>query len=208
MTKWRIKWVVVFIMSFVIVSPAIAATGKGFGEGINVKGHWKIEVFNADGSRASTTDFENSLDPALGQAHLVKLLTGQSVHGNWGIELDASTGDKPCDDNATPTSCKIGENGGSYPSLTLNSTNLIVDTDLVTVPRAIILTGSVTAQMSSTIDQVKTTTGYCAGTPITIADCKTANNNIWQTFTSAILQSPPSVVAGQLIQVTVTISFN
>jgi hypothetical protein len=208
MRKWQIRWVVVFVLSMVVASPAIAESGKRFGEGINVKGHWKIEVFNADGSRAGTTDFENSLDPGMGQGYLVMLLSGQAIHGNWGIELDATTGDKPCDNTGTPASCKIGEAGGNYGSVLLNSTNLNVDGNWSTVPRKITLSGSVTAQMISTIDQVKTTVGLCQNLTTTLTECKTTNNNIWLTFTSATLPSPPSVVEGQLIQVTVNISFN
>lgn len=208
-TNWFYLIAVIAVIGVsMLVSPAFSEGQGGTSkEGITVHGHWKIEIFNPDGKRASITEFENSLDSGTGQMYLIMLLSGQAVYGNWGVELDASAGTKPCDDGS-PSSCKIGESGGYYSPMTLNSSNLNVVGNWSTAPRRVILTGSVTAANASTIDTVKTVSSYCNTTDVSISACRSVNNTIWQNFTSATLGTPPSVVPGQLIQVTVTISFS
>jgi len=209
-TKWFYLIAVIAVMGISFLALPAFAEGQGGAskEGIKVHGHWKIEVFNPDGTRAGTTEFENSLDSSLGGDYLVRLLSGLAVYGNWGIELDASTGTKPCDDAGNPVSCKIGESGGYYLTMTLDSLNLSVVGNVGSTPRQIVLSGSVTAANASTIDTVKTLSSYCADTNVSISTCRSTNSSVWQNFTAATLGTPPSVVTGQLIQVTVTISFS
>jgi len=200
------------VTGFFIISSTAFAVDKSDGakEGIKVHGHWKIEIFNPDGKRVSITEFENSL-VTLGESYIIRLLSGQSVYGNWGVELDASTGTKPCNDDGdppTPVSCKIGESGGYYLSMNLDSLNLNVVGNWSTSPRQIVLSGSVTAANASQIDIVNTTSSFCNSTTVSIDTCRSTNNTVWQNFTTTTPGTPPSVVAGQLIQVTVTVSFS
>jgi len=210
-TKWFSLAAVIAVMGIsFLASPAFAEGQEGTPkEGIKVHGHWKIEIFNPDGTRVSVTEFENALDSSSGASYLIQLLSGNAVHGSWGIALGQfASATQPCDDGAgTSIYCRIGESGGFYGGVVIHSSNLAVNAEWSTTPRKIDLSGSVTATDPSTIDLVMTTASYCtsATDPVT---CKTNNNNIWQIFTQATLGTPPSVVAGQLIQVTVTITFS
>jgi hypothetical protein len=88
-------------------SIAKATAQKGQHEGINVHGHWTIEVRNPDGKVASHTEFENALSPGFcfalpvnfaassvqlpgGSALLSAVMTGQAVMTpeNWAILLE------------------------------------------------------------------------------------------------------------------------
>src|SRR5579863_9178362 len=79
-------------------APGLAGEGsarKGGHEGIQVHGHWTIEVKNPDGIVASHTEFENSLVPAgsgqiSGASTLGTLLSGQVTVAAWGIEIEGA----------------------------------------------------------------------------------------------------------------------
>jgi hypothetical protein len=101
-------------------STAGSSAPKGQSEGINVHGHWTIEVRNPDGKVVSHTEFENALSPGFsfplpnnfiassvqlpgGSALLSAVMTGQAVMTpeNWAILLEgpnglAGTGGAPC----------------------------------------------------------------------------------------------------------------
>jgi hypothetical protein len=203
------KWVCMILLIavtcfFVISSTAFAGDKNGVTqEGIKVHGHWKIEVFNPDGTQMSVTEFENSLVSG-GGFYPVKLLTGQAVHAAWGIQLDNTGGTNPCDNAGSPDPCRIGESGANYLSLIIHSTNLTVST----TTNSFTLSGSVTAANTSTINKVQTAWSMCTSTTVTLTDCRPSPNNVWGFLTATTLTTPPSVVPGQLIQVTVTISFS
>lgn len=201
----RIKWfylialIAVAIIS-IFASPVFAENKGITKEGVNVHGHWKIEIFNPDGTRASVTEFDNAL---VDSTYLIVLTRGTAVHSSWGIELD-STATDPCDDGAGGSEvCRIGESGANYGSITLHSSNLLFSP----TGTGFELSGSVTASYSSTINNVTTASSFCLA-DTTPSVCRTSPNNIWRYFTAATIASPPSVVPGQLIQVTVTISFS
>ena len=206
----RIKWfcAVAFIAVigfFIISSTAYAGDKSGVNkEGIKVHGHWKIEIFNPDGMLVSTTEFNNSLQNT-GQQYLVQLLTGAAVHGAWELIVEDTITTQPCNNSSTPDSCRIGESGVNYGSLNISSSNLVVNSQTY---GPITLSGSVTASNASTINRVATGIFKCVSTTTTIDTCRAGIlSSVWL-FTNANLASPPSVVAGQLIQVTVTISFS
>lgn len=86
----------------VMVAPGKPAP-KGNHEGIQVHGHWIIEVKNPDGTLVSHTEFENALSPGFpvptggqassGEAFLSALLTGQVLSPvTWGIFLEGPNG--------------------------------------------------------------------------------------------------------------------
>jgi len=205
----RLKWIylvaVIVVAGISMLASHVFAETKGGAtrEGIKVHGHWKIEIFNPDGKRVSTTEFDNTY---WGGLIIPSVLTGQWAPGPWGIALDATTGNKPCDYTGSPSECWIGESGAAYQGMTLHSTNLTVN---VVTPSSIVLSGSVTASNASTIDRVKSTFSFCQpGNDVTSSSCRTSANNVFFDFTGVTLTTPPSVVPGQLIQVTVTISFS
>lgn len=89
--------------------PMKAEPRKG-AEGIQVHGHWVIEVKNPDGKLVKHVEFENSLDPGFslpssvfpggsasipgGNSYLPALMDGQAVapSGSWAILLSGSNG--------------------------------------------------------------------------------------------------------------------
>ena len=104
-----------------------ASTGKPHGEGIQIHGHWVLEVKTADGKLVDRREFDNSLvttytnNPALttptpvttsGAAYLAAILAGNIVPGDpaIGFVQGTLTGDPSlwCDPSANgPTSPKI-----------------------------------------------------------------------------------------------------
>jgi hypothetical protein len=203
-SKWFWMIFIVTIAFSLTTSTALAeGSGKGTKEGIKVHGHWKIEVFNPDGSRVSVTEFDNVIINS-GISTLVNIMGGDGVHGAWGIDLGSNPAALPCDNTGTAVICKIGESGVTYGGITLHSTDLSV----TAFSQQFTLSGSVIADNTTTIDTVVTASSWCAGTTISIGACRSALSNIWTIFTIASLGTPPSVVTGQLIQVTVTFSFS
>jgi hypothetical protein len=207
-TKWLWMIFIVAIAISVTTSTAFTeGTGSGPKEGIKVHGHWKIVVMNPDGTVDSITEFDNALSVGddYGAERIVNLMTGQSVHAGWAIALANAGGSGVCDsigNPGTPTTCIIGESGGSYP-YGLHSANLTVADNGVSLT----LSGSVVVDYADTITRVQTSHGACASTTTTIDSCKTTGNS-YRTFTDTTLVTQPSVVPSQLIQVTVTISFS
>lgn len=61
-------------------------------EGIQVHGHWVIEVKNPDGTVTTRREFENSLASDGGATLLAGLLTGTVTPGSWWVYLAANNG--------------------------------------------------------------------------------------------------------------------
>jgi hypothetical protein len=178
-------------------------------QGVKVHGHWKIVVKNPDGSVAQTREFENSLT-AGGALYLGQLLVGES-QGQFGILL-TTTGSSICPSaNCTlvpTTSAGIGifYCGSStytcFPGMT---------TTLTGPPTAITLAGQMTAAYTGTITNVATYAYDCKDgvAPPTCAAYSSQNlaENNPINFTATTV-SAIAVNAGQIVQVTVTISFS
>jgi hypothetical protein len=70
--------------------PAAGSTApKGQPEGIQVHGHWVIEVKNPDGTVTARREFENAVQP-LGQSYLASLLAGNTSPGGLSILLNGA----------------------------------------------------------------------------------------------------------------------
>jgi hypothetical protein len=201
------------VIGFSMISSIAFAedSGKGTKEGIKVHGHWKIEIFNPDGSLANVVEFNNALFPTAPNA-LTEVLMGKRVIGGWQIHLDSTAGD-PCDDGAgNPQLCFIGQSNADYSAsaYTPNSLNLSISKG---VANQLILSGSVTVTYDSTINIVSTHNSVCAyaggafSATVSPQQCLTSST-MGSGITTTTLGSPPSVVSGQLIQVTVEISFS
>lgn len=181
---------------------------EGQHEGIKVHGHWTIEVRNPDGSLVSHREFENSLvDPSF--TLLPPILSRTLTVGLWTVLLDG-TGGGPC----SSAGCQVSEGGAPSFSGYVSSNNLQVSTAGVppngNVLRAqLVLTGSATALASSAVNQVQTVLTYCPNTiaPGTVA-ANTSSCQLGFAFTSAALATPVQVSNGQIIAVTVNISFS
>ena len=66
---------------------ASTAPSDGQSEGIQVHGHWVIEVSNPDGTLAKVVEFDNDLDPDSGARHLVAVLGKTQTQGVWGVQV-------------------------------------------------------------------------------------------------------------------------
>jgi hypothetical protein len=172
-------------------------------EGIKVHGEWIIDVKNPDGSLASHHEFKNALDSDGGLA-LAQMLARQQVTGVWGVSLwQVSTSlRRPCPSYFNGA-CTIGEVGSTDPEARFKTLT-------VSVPAAgpnagkLVLSGNATAEADGDIAQVATGFGLCGGTTAP-ASCTRFRDT---SFTAHNFPSPIVVLAGQIIQVTVVISFS
>ena len=184
--------------------PAQRQTGGPPAEGIGVHGYWKIDVRNPDGSLASHTEFENALT-AEGQSSLVNVLLGANLFGSMNIDL-----------NGSPAPCAT-----IVPLLNilLPIPCFIAGTNLTAAVQgnpsgALVLTGTTTATSDGVIDVVSTKTPLTCGSGfVPCGPLFNSNGNV-PSFTSFDLRDPSSpvqpipVTTGQLIQVSVTLSFS
>lgn len=169
-------------------------------EGIQVHGQWRIEVFDPDGTRVSVTEFENAL---LNPDAIAQLMAGQTSYGGWYVTLEGAA--PPClDSQQNAVNCNIGMEGVNYFAIQMHSTNLTVQS----APGGhILLQGSVTAAATGSVGAVSSRFGYCSGSDVSPALCVTQGRTMSNALTGTMVDPAPSVVPGQLIQVTVDISF-
>lgn len=177
---------------------------RGSGEGIKVHGHWVIEVRNPDGRLAARHEFENALESTGGSA-LANFIGRQNVPGLWQIVLNGNP--NPCiDPSNAPHPCYIIE---PFQTMTPSDIGAFFQSLSFSVNAAgqLVLRGSATARGASTLTQVSTTVQGCPAAS-SLGSCPGGFNN----FTGKSLPTSGtgviSVVAGQIIQVTVTISFS
>jgi len=202
--------------------------GDGRHEGIKVHGHWTIEVRNSDGTVVTRHEFENSLAGGTtggGQA-LAGFLGRLFSTSFWLVRLDG-TGICGASSGAS-AACVIEEGGGgaifptevwpSYGFAAPNSQNLTVGTS--NTGTDLILSGSVTTLTAGQITGVDSFVLGCppSNPPSNPAGAPCAGFKTGQavfSFTSRSLdglngdpQGPISVASGQMIAVTVDISFS
>jgi hypothetical protein len=164
----------------------------GQNEGIKVHGEWTIDVFNPDGSLASHHEFKNAFASHLGGTTFMNgVLSRAKRVGLWQISLG---GTPACYSNGAP--CWIVEPGtpieGGALSVSVPATG----------PNAgkFVLSGSTTAPRAAQISVVQTGTDDCPPT----GTCTSSSFG----FTQKVLPTPIDLVEGQIIQVTVVISFS
>jgi len=169
-------------------------------EGVEVHGHWTIEIRDPDGTVVDRREFENAL-VASGAASLAKILGRQTTVGLWEVQIASNAG-SPCIGFGL---CIIaeGSSGGTgsnvFKNLTLN-----VPTSGLNANR-LVLSGNMTAGLNDTINQIFTRYVQCPPTTTPASNCETGSFSI---FTSTFLSPVVPVSAGQQIQVTVVISFS
>ena len=184
------------------VSPA-AQTAKpagGMGEGIKVHGHWTIEVKNPDGTQVERHEFDNALDVP-GQSLLPAFLGRRLTPGSWGIMV----WDGLCPAEYGAEQCRIVESSSNLTASATTFPNLVLGLPPHGHPGAVSLSGSFTAANAGHITRVATTLGSCAGTwaPSTCTVGVPA-----PIFSGTVLTTPIPVQQGQIVQVTVLISFS
>jgi hypothetical protein len=183
---------------------------EGPHEGIKVHGHWTIEVRNPDGKLVTHREFENSLDQNAGAATLVIPLDRSAVGGLWMVALGSSS----CP--ATSPFCLLTESASSVLQNTFRTLTVTESGSQTTNPH-LVLSGTMTAPQSGSVNFVQTLQLECAPT-VAPANCLETNalgvnpprggEFGYGIFTSTLLNPFISVSAGQLIQVTVDISFS
>jgi len=193
-------------------SPAKAKSSSPAGgpkEGIKVHGSWTIEIRNPDGTLVSRRDFKNALTTN-GGALLGRFLQRTHKAGEWTIQLGSETNHlHPCEANiAGPVPCVIYEatnalataaSSGTFTALTIASEGG-PDTNRT------VLAGSAKARKNGLLDYVATL--LVNSCPVDSQGACNGPGGGNEVFTRTTLATPISVVAGQIIQVKVVISFS
>jgi hypothetical protein len=199
-------------------------------QGIKVHGHWTIEVRNPDGTLIRHVEFENSLSAGQGNVILSQILARRATVSHWQIVLLPLIGAGPClDSGGNPISCIIAEPepNGACPSsnsgLTCPASNVFptLNTPTLDGNSNLVLSGQATAAMNSNVGTVGTSLHICNPTiSPNAAPCPGTTGQSIVGFTEAIattgpgiptsptFNSPIPVSPGQVIAVTVVISFS
>jgi hypothetical protein len=198
MNELRRRAFVVLLAATLAGAPGLERTVSaqaGPSEGIQVHGHWVIEVRERNGTLVTRRAFENALNPRFGQQLIADTLAGGLTIGAWTVFLITDSGTSPC-----PGGCSITEPG--VPSgVGATSFNLAKGSQ----DGPFKLVGNVTALSDGVIDRVATSAMRCARST-SPQDCS-QRLSLSRPLTEATLASPITVVAGQQILVTVAISF-
>ena len=179
----------------------VAETTEAKDIGIHVHGHWKVVVLDADGTKVQEIEFDNALQSP---GTLTTLLMDDAVSG--GLYLVASdqnamqSGVGPCDPD-----CEISEAGMGL-GVTPNSTDL-TQTQQGSNFETLRLAGSVTVSNNATIDLLQTWILICNGETNTASQCRSSPDSEG-VFTSKNLSQGAAVTSGQVVQITVDITFN
>ena len=178
---------------------------------IKIHGHWVIEVRNPDGTVADRREFDNALTES-GRVHLAQVLARTVTPSFWMIEL-GDPGTPPCFffwSKGFPVSGCV--------TVEQSQTAFVRPGVVATLTKGLggpgngqlILSGHVTAEVAGQISRVATAQAACLNTVAPTA-CASIDGGI--PFTSHDLRdaqgaaAPIPVIAGQIVQVTVTFSF-
>ena len=183
-------------------------------EGVQVHGHWIIEVTEPDGRFVSRSEFDNDLVTQFGvggRTTLVKILARENSAGFWRVDLRGNTGAHPCNTGFGGTAeCIISELpafhnfvttiNNYFPGLTAERGD-----PLSSNADELVLTGSVAVQNSTDITRVDTKLQLC---PADQAPDDLFCTGPQNRFTEKTLGTPVPVLANQVVNVTVILSFS
>jgi hypothetical protein len=179
-------------------------SGDGGQGDIKVHGHWTIEVRDPDGTVVSHREFENSIQQ--GAQALTAILGHQAASGFWSVDLYVS----PNCGNVNSPACIIAEPGPPLFIVPPNSTNLVAS--VTNSGASLTLAGSVQAPVAMQIANVQTVLSTCLPRFSSAACTQVGGPGAGQYaafgFTSTNRATPDVVQAGQIVQVTVVISFS
>jgi hypothetical protein len=207
----------------------LANPAKPGGEGVKVHGHWVIDVRNPDGALVQHREFENSLQQT-GAGFLVGLLSGYLVPGDYMIQLGAAIGNGPCA-GADYQICGLVHSINTSPainycnSLYCTGSTLSYAYNFGTAfagPYSTVLSGTITANQTGVIGTVETVQALCSnlgasttvnpGTIETTSPATCVSQTTPQAWvgelTGTTLTTPIPVASGQIVQVTVAITFS
>ena len=181
-------------------------------DNVHVKGHWIFEIYNADGSFDRRVEFDNALS-SFGNEILIRMLNRENSAAAWVIVLASPVGggyEHPCTDaSGAETTCTIPETSVISGGSPAEFPNLVVGTDNPTAPTKLVLSGSATigavVNSSKQIQAVRTGLNRCPNweNGVCISSLTGAT-----TFTEKILNPAIDVQPGQIVNVTVEISFS
>jgi len=162
-----------------------------------VHGHWTIEVRNRDESLAWRHEFENALN-ATGGFLLSRLLTREAVLGTWSVII--FDGLCPLGFGGS-TACIVAE-GQSGPQ---TAPNVFMNLTTSRVGSTVRLQGSFTTTNAGNIASVATQVSQC---PSTLPGACLPDLESADAFSGTTLGTPIAVQSGQIVQVTVVLSFS
>ncbi|HSP73987.1 MAG TPA: hypothetical protein VLN26_16550, partial [Gaiellaceae bacterium] len=123
----------------------------------------------------------------------------------WWVTLGSTTGAGPaCVVGTTPVFCRLVDPADTGSITTSANSFATLTTSHTGTQSSITLSGSMTAQRDGDVDTVATNLSVCSSTVAPSTACGTFQ--FWP-FTSRTLGSPVSLVTGQQLLVTVTLSF-
>jgi len=189
--------------------------GEGTHEGIKVHGHWIIDVRNPDGTLAEHRDFENSL---VGSNDVLGFLYGSEVPSDYAVYF-TGTPSACAPPGGTSYDCDIVHNLSVLPANVRCSgngdycvTGLTITPTFGSNP-SLVMAGSLTATQSGNVTTVGTFIGICGSptttlTTVSASSCAAGNSGYgYGALTQASITSVP-IMFGQIIQITVTITFS
>jgi hypothetical protein len=197
-----------------------AQSGGGSDEragNIKVRGHWLIDVRERDGTLVAQREFDNALTPAA-PGYIARTLTRTNSLSLWEVEIGSSGGNGPCAGRSFSvisgnSSCFIVDSSiGSFVAF-VGTAAFATGTTAVGGPGGsqMILTGNFTVATAGQINRVATRMNSCDSLLFSVASCRiTAPGDVFTSHDLTAAQGPGAplaVDAGQVIQVTVTISF-
>ena len=155
---------------------------------IQVHGHWVIEVRDPDGTLVTRREFENSY---IGGNMLANFTARRASVGLWAITLEG---------NAETYAITEPSETRNVPAGTVQSRNLAVS-----APSGFALSGSFTAPVADTISFVFSWQALCSAD---VAPATPCTNGTYSAFTQTGPPPTTSFAQGQIVQVTVTITFS
>lgn len=183
-------------------------------EGIQIHGHWIIDVKNPDGRLASHNEFDNAIT-AEGRTSVIKLLMGEEVAGWWYIELVDPY--PPCKYNGSPYACTLSEVdlGGTtqcdentcavFETLSHSYVPFHIEPPMKPVPASLQWKGSAVASYDGNISQVATSMVLCTSDSAP-ATCRPQGEILEELkFSETTLPEPISLVKDQQVIVEVDI---
>jgi hypothetical protein len=183
--------------------PATTARNPGGkSEGIKVHGHWVLDVRNPDGTLASRKEFENALltIPGEGSSALATLLAGGAAVGGWYVAL-ASPGVNGQFIIGQGSICSdLPEAGSCVNSLTavvgISGTQLILQGTTAPFPNGLLISSAGTTLLT-------------CSPGLTPAACLAGGPGVFKQWDfTQVAGLNQSVLTGQTVTVTVTLSFS
>jgi hypothetical protein len=187
----------VTVMAIVVVLlPAFArqSLAQGPQEGIKVHGHWVIDVHNPDGTLVSHTEFENALKPG-GAVALSMLLTRETESPSWSVTLEPDAAGRPFGVSGSVGLAAVLFEGVSDRTL---ASNYFGGLTVARVSGTVVLKGTATALANGGISSVSTDLGTVIASGV---------HGVLP-FSGTTLPNSVALSAGQIVQVTVTLSFS